>query len=146
MTNISNVSATVDPASVSSAASKTAGATSTSADKDMFLKLMVAQLKYQDPMNPADGTQFLAQTAQFTTVEKLESLATSMSDMLASNRQASAGSMIGRYVQGADQAGNEIKGTVTGIKTNGGSPILVVGNMEVPLTAVKEVYQTKPST
>ena len=32
-------------------------------DKDTFLKLLVAQLKYQDPSNPADSTQFLAQTA-----------------------------------------------------------------------------------
>ena len=35
-------------------------------DKDMFLKLMVTQLKYQDPLNPADPDEFLAQTAQFT--------------------------------------------------------------------------------
>ena len=40
-------------------------------DQDTFLKLLVAQLKYQDPSNPADSTQFLAQTAQFTQVEKL---------------------------------------------------------------------------
>ena len=40
--------------------------------KDAFLKLLVAQLRYQDPMNPADGTEFISQTAQFTVVERLE--------------------------------------------------------------------------
>ena len=40
-------------------------------DQDTFLKLLVAQLKYQDPSKPADSTAFLAQTAQFTQVEKL---------------------------------------------------------------------------
>ena len=39
-----------------------------------FLKLLVAQMKYQDPMNPAQGADYIAQTAQFTVVEKLEEL------------------------------------------------------------------------
>jgi flagellar basal-body rod modification protein FlgD len=40
------------------------------ANKDVFLQLLVAQLKYQDPENPADGTQFVTQLAQFTTLEQ----------------------------------------------------------------------------
>ena len=40
--------------------------------KDMFLKLLVAQMKYQDPANPASSSEFMAQTATFTQVEKLE--------------------------------------------------------------------------
>jgi len=40
--------------------------------KDMFLKLLVAQLKYQNPMEPVDSSQFMAQTAQFTMAEKLQ--------------------------------------------------------------------------
>ncbi len=47
---------------------------STTSDKDMFLKLLLAQMKYQDPMNPTDSTQYLSQMAQFTTVEKLEAM------------------------------------------------------------------------
>ncbi|MBZ5723569.1 MAG: hypothetical protein LAP87_01095 [Acidobacteriia bacterium] len=39
-------------------------------DKNMFLQLMVAQLKNQDPLNPSDGTQFLAQLAQFQQLEQ----------------------------------------------------------------------------
>ena len=53
------------------------GATSTtnSADKDMFLQLLVAQMRYQDPMNPTDSSQFLAQSAQFTALEKMQAVA-----------------------------------------------------------------------
>ncbi len=40
------------------------------ADKNTFLKLLVAQLKYQDPLNPADGVQFVTQLAQFTSLEQ----------------------------------------------------------------------------
>ena len=45
------------------------------ADKEMFLNLLVAQLRYQDPMNPADSGEFLAQTAQFTALEKMQDVA-----------------------------------------------------------------------
>lgn len=38
---------------------------------DQFLTLMISQLKYQDPLKPADGADYLAQTAQMTTVEQL---------------------------------------------------------------------------
>ena len=46
------------------------------ATKDMFLKLLVAQIKNQDPLNPADGTQFVAQLAQFTQLEQTLSMST----------------------------------------------------------------------
>lgn len=45
------------------------------ASKETFLKLLVAQLKNQDPMNPSDGTQFVAQLAQFSTLEQNVSMA-----------------------------------------------------------------------
>jgi len=51
--------------------STTTRTTSTTVDKEMFLKLFVAQLKYQDPLNPADGTEFVGQLAQFSELEQL---------------------------------------------------------------------------
>jgi len=51
------------------------GATSrTEADKDMFLKLLVAQLTHQDPLNPVEDKEFIAQLAQFTSVEELQNI------------------------------------------------------------------------
>jgi flagellar basal-body rod modification protein FlgD len=48
----------------------TASSSSTAVDKNMFLQLLVAQLKNQDPMNPSDGTQFVSQLAQFQQMEQ----------------------------------------------------------------------------
>ena len=49
-------------------------------DKNMFLQLLVAQLKNQDPLNPTDGTQFLGELAQF---QQLEQAANTGSDITA---------------------------------------------------------------
>ena len=47
--------------------------------KDMFLQLLVAQIRNQDPLNPADGVQFLTQLAQFTQLEQTMSMSTDLS-------------------------------------------------------------------
>jgi flagellar basal-body rod modification protein FlgD len=59
---------------VSSNGAKTLG-------KDDFLKLLITQLKNQDPLNPLDQNQFLAQTAQFTSLENLQNMSTQLSEM-----------------------------------------------------------------
>src|ERR1039457_7128711 len=60
-----------DPAAASSASSATTAATGASVvTKNMFLQLLVAQIKNQDPLSPADGTQFLTQLALFQPLEQ----------------------------------------------------------------------------
>lgn len=85
------------------------------ADSQAFLNLFVSQLKYQDPLNPASGDEFLAQTAQFTSVEQLTQLNQKMEDFALAGRMAAA-SLIGRQVSGtvtgADGAGATITGAV----------------------------------
>ncbi|MFI5932648.1 flagellar hook assembly protein FlgD [Actinoplanes sp. NPDC051494] len=116
-----------------------AGASKSVADQDTFMKLLVAQLKYQDPSNPADSTQFLAQTAQFTQVEKLGQIA----DMLQAQQLIGASALVGRTVTYQDGDGNTHSGVVTKTKLNGDSePTLVVGNMDVQLSKVTEVNQS----
>ncbi|BCJ43129.1 flagellar basal body rod modification protein FlgD [Actinoplanes ianthinogenes] len=108
-------------------------------DKDTFLKLLVAQLKYQDPSNPADSTQFLAQTAQFTQVEKLED----MISMMKGQRMVNASALVGKTVTYMDPNGQYQTGVVSAAKLNGDSePTLKVGNTDVELSKVTEIQQT----
>jgi flagellar basal-body rod modification protein FlgD len=105
-------------------------------DKDTFLKLLVAQLKYQDPSNPADSTQFLAQTAQFTQVEKLGDIA----DLMKSQRLVNASALVGHTVTYMDANGAQLTGTIAAAKLNGDSePMLKIGNTDVLLSKVMEV-------
>jgi flagellar basal-body rod modification protein FlgD len=112
------------------------------------MKLLVAQLKYQDPSNPADSTQFMAQTAQFSQVEKLGQIA----NMLQSQQLIGASNLVGKTVTYQDANGASQTGVVTSAKLNGDSePTLMVGNTDVQLSKVTEVQEaaalsaTKPA-
>jgi flagellar basal-body rod modification protein FlgD len=70
----------------SSTSSNTA-ATGAQADKDLFMKLLVAQLKNQDPMSPQDGAAFVAQLAQFNSLEQLTNIRQSIEELVAAMRQ-----------------------------------------------------------
>lgn len=129
---------TVDPAAATSATASPSPA-APALGKDAFLKLLVAQLRYQDPMNPADSSAFLAQTAQFTMVEKLEEMARQGVDTLAAQRTTAAGSLLGRRVTYVGSDGADETGVVTAVRLGASSPVLRIGEHDVPLAAVKEV-------
>ena len=74
---------------------------SISATQDRFLKLLVTQMKNQDPLNPMDNAQLTSQMAQLSTVsgiDKLNSTLQALSDSMAVSQSVSATSMIGRGV------------------------------------------------
>ncbi|MDQ4007483.1 MAG: flagellar hook capping protein [Actinomycetota bacterium] len=110
-----------------------------SMDKDTFLQLLVAQLRYQDPMNPTDSTQFLAQSAQFTALEKMEAVADQTAQVVAAQMAFGASSLIGRSVTYLDAAGEQVTGTVDGVSFKGGTPLLDVGGKDVALGVVQSV-------
>ena len=113
-------------------------------DKDTFLKLLVAQLKYQDPTNPTDATQFMSQTAQFTVVEKLDALSALDQKVLDATRAQSAASLIGRQVTYTDYSGTPRTGTVTGTTFGSQNPALTIDGTQVALDSVTAVGTTAP--
>jgi len=114
----------------------------TTLDKDAFLKLLVAQLKYQDPSKPVDSSEFMAQTAQFTQVEKLDEMSKNSTATLSLQQGLAASSMVGKNIAWVDADGASHTGTVSSA-TFGGSlsaePTLNVGGQVVPLSQVTTV-------
>jgi flagellar basal-body rod modification protein FlgD len=108
-------------------------------DQDTFLQLMVAQMKYQDPMNPTDSSQFLSQTAQFTALEKMTDVADQMALLVQSQTAFGASSMIGRTVRWVDDTGAEQTGTVGGTTFTASGPLLSVGGRAVTLSQVTSI-------
>jgi flagellar basal-body rod modification protein FlgD len=68
----------------------TTGATVAAPSKEMFLKLLVAQIKNQDPTNPTDGTQFVAQLAQFSQLEQMIAIRGDLDTQLANSAAQTA--------------------------------------------------------
>ncbi len=114
--------------------------------KDTFMKLLVAQLKYQNPMSPADGNEFLAQTAQFSMVEKLEEMNTQTAAIATSQRLMEASNLVGKTVTFFDSDGVEHGGVVVAARLDPSGPILRVGAYEVPLALVESVVVTPQTT
>jgi flagellar basal-body rod modification protein FlgD len=112
-------------------------------DKDMFLKLMVTQLKYQDPLKPSDPDQFLAQTAQFTSVEKLTQLAEDSAATALGQRMTTASALIGKSVSYVGAGGEATAGTVLSARITDTNEIMLnLGNgTEVGLLEVKAIGQ-----
>ncbi len=75
--NSINQSAASDTSTVRTATTSKVGA-----DQEMFLKLLVAQMKNQDPLNPQDGTQYMTQLAQFSSLEQLTGINSKLSQLL----------------------------------------------------------------
>ncbi|MCC6484560.1 MAG: hypothetical protein IT209_06910 [Armatimonadetes bacterium] len=112
------------------------------ADKNLFLKLLITQLQNQDPMNPMEDKEFIAQLAQFTTVEKLSSIDSALSSSTTAAQSQQAVSLIGKTVSVLDPSGDgePAVGVVDSVALAGkDGPVLRIGKQEFPMSWVVEV-------
>ncbi len=129
----SNYSQMASAASKSAAESKS----STSINSQAFLRLLTEQLKYQDPMNPMDNSEMLAQEAQFATLEQMEALTSTFSSF---SNIYQANSLLGQCVR-VEVDGQASIGIVEGVDfsdSNGAS--VFVGDRYFPLSSITNVY------
>ena len=108
-------------ATTSAAAAQSNGITnatsSTGLDYDSFLKLLVAEMSNQDPLNPTDSTEYVAQFATFSSVEQAISTNKKLDSMLAVSALTQANSLIGRTITSAD---GQTAGTVAAVRATSG--------------------------
>ena len=129
----------LDPSSFAgSSASKLTDTQSSTLDKDAFLKLLVAQLKYQDPMQPSSSEEFIATTAQFTMVEKLDQLTEQGKATALVSSLTTASAMVGRSVS-AIQDGAPVEAVVLRSKLVSGEVVLDTDKGVVHLNEIVSV-------
>lgn len=113
-------------------------------DRDAFLKLLVAQLKHQDPSQPADASQMLAQSAQLTMVDQLGQISESLTDAAALDQLTLAGTMIGREVSFRTDTGELRTELVQAVRLETGDLMLHAGGYLVPIEAVSQISDPPP--
>lgn len=105
----------------STSATKSAGM---SVDYEMFLQLLIAQMKNQDPTNPTDSSEYMSQLAQISSVEQAVQTNTKLDTLLSSNALSQAESLIGRTVKFvADGSTEATTGTIASVSIISGGAV-----------------------
>lgn len=107
--------------------------------KDDFLNLLVTQLRYQDPLKPMEDKEFIAQMAQFSSLEQMQNMNTSFESV-------KAFSLIGKRVTAniADEITGEVsvvEGDVSAVKMSGGKTFVIVRGEDIPIDRITNVTQ-----
>ena len=109
--------------------------------KDAFLQLFTTQARMQNPMNPMEGNDFLAQLAQFSSLEQMSNLNVNFEKLLSVQQGLQAGAMVGKIVSYLDVETGELEaGQVSAVRLTSSGPVLVVGNEQVPISQVASIY------
>ncbi len=106
--------------------------------KDDFLQLLITQLANQDPLSPMENTEFIAQMAQFSSLEQMTNMSTGFTQLATMLNSSEAISTVGKTVQIAD-GDNIITGTVEAT-TRGVDPMIVVNESLYSLEQVQKIY------
>ena len=101
--------------------------------EEMFMKLLVAEMQYQDPLEPTDNSQYVAQLASFTQIEAIQAVQADMKNI-------QGNSMVGKMVALIDDDNVEIHGRVDYVRTDDDGQLLAsVNNKEYPVEKIKSI-------
>ena len=101
-----------------------------------FLKLLAKQFQTQDPMKPMEDTAFIAQMAQFSSLEQSKTMANDMAGLRSDQQRTAANSYLGHRVTVDTGKGQIDTGDVTGVDARGTTPQLVINGKFYPLSSV----------
>ncbi len=107
--------------------------------KDDFLRLLVTQLRYQDPLQPVNDREFIAQLAQFSALEQMHNVATAVLELARRQEAAAAFGLVGRRVRVQGEDGTVVEGVVSGVRRQDGGFVLVVNDRTYTLDQLVEV-------
>ena len=109
--------------------------------KDSFLKLLVTQLQHQDPTKPMEDREFIAQMAQFSSLEQMNNMTSELKKMNMSSKSAEAFSLIGKYVNAFEaDRGRGISGEVSHIIRKQNEILVGIDDYEIRLDDIAAVY------
>jgi len=143
----------IDNTAISAASTNSTTNISGQLTKYDFLKILAAELQNQDPTDPLDNKDFIAQLASFSTLEQMQNMSTSFETLgenlqIYMENQASANqamlvtqsaTLIGKNVV-TDVDGNEIEGIVESIFIEDSIPYAMIGGESVPVSSITKIF------
>ena len=119
-------------------------------DQQDFLRIMVEQMRQQNPLEPMDNTQFFQQMAQFETLDAMREISTALQSMAAVSELANASTLVGRTVKatipggidpetGFPTAPEDLTGAVERVTFSPSGPVVHIGTRQVPAALITEV-------
>lgn len=115
--------------SIGGVATQAAPTTGNSLGQEEFMKILLTQLTYQDPLKPLDNQEFIAQLAQFTSLEQTRQMNTSIDTLLTMQSSNQAIGLLNKTVEVNAESGKTV-GTVTTLNFRDGQPFLTVKTAE----------------
>ena len=140
-TNLANIttSETTTKTAASSTSSTSAATTATNdLGKDAFLKLLIAELSNQDPLNPMEDREFISQMATFSSLEQMQNMNNTLTSIAEVNK-FSAANYVGKAVAFTNDDGKQIAALVNAVWFDNGKTILDTTEGEVPLERVEGI-------
>ena len=124
---------------VPAAISSVTNASKQKMDGEMFLQLLVAQLRAQDPSSPMDTNAMMTQTTQLASMEQLTTMTTTAQESFSLQMRIAASSLIGKEVSYVDANGDEQKGIATSVSFAESVPMVTIGDTSVRLDVIAGV-------
>lgn len=111
----------------------------TALGKDEFLKLLTAQMKYQDPLKPQDSNEFMNQMTELSVLEQLQNISTKLQNFFETEQQFQTVSMLGKNVTAIYDGENTITGVVESVNFTEKGPKVVISGQEFLLNQVQKI-------
>ncbi|MHA6693625.1 flagellar hook assembly protein FlgD [Homoserinimonas sp. A520] len=111
-------------------------------DSEVFMSLLVAQLRNQDPSSPMDTNQMISQTTQLAMMEKMNELAVTGQEDFSLQMRIAAAAFVGKDVSYTDATGATITGVARSVSFAGPVPMVTIDGMEIPLDLISGITAT----
>lgn len=138
---LDGISGSVDQATQAAAlAANQTSSRSQTMDSEVFMKLLVTQLRNQDPSSPMDTNQMISQQTQLAMMEQITNQTTTGNENFSLQMRIAAANLVGKHVSYTDATtGKSIEGTATAVSYAGSVPTVTVGGKEVDLDVISGI-------
>jgi len=108
-------------------------------DAEVFMSLLVAQLRNQDPSSPMDTNQMISQTTQLAMMAKMNELTTTGQEDFSLQLRIAAASIVGKNVTYTGKDGGTVTGVASAVSFAGPVPVVSIGGVDIPLDLVSGI-------